>query len=53
MSLVSFFMGSNPSTVYLMDIFSLIFVKKLFCLGEKMKTKVKRPGAYSIKPFSL
>ena len=37
--------GSNPDTVYWMDIFSHTFVEKLKCLFEKTENKrEKRPG---------
>ena len=36
--------GSNPSTVYWMDIFSHIFVVKLYCLFEKTKISGKEAG---------
>ena len=36
--------GSNPSTIYWMDIFHIILLKKLLCLREKMKTNEKETG---------
>ena len=37
-------MGLNPSTVHYMDIFSHIFVVKLYCLFEKTKINRKDAG---------
>ena len=34
--------GSNPSTLYWMDIFSHLFVEKLSCLFVKTKIKQQR-----------
>ena len=41
--------GSNPSIVHRMDIFSNIFVVKIVCLFEKTKINKKRLGMAHLK----
>ena len=36
--------GSNPSTIYWMDIFHILFVVKMYCLVERKKINLKVAG---------
>ena len=40
--------GSNPRTIYWMDIFSHLFVAKIVCLFEKTKIKKKVANSDSL-----
>ena len=46
-------MGSNPSTVYWMDIFHVYLLQKMLCLFDKTKINEKEAGDEPFKKIAL